>query len=69
MTSSTVYNVNAKYEVDHQTSCNTSFERYFYAEQKSQLGEVSKITPSYLKTLFSVKPTVHLVVYLFSILH
>ena len=64
MTSSTVYNVNAKYEVDHLTLCNTSFERYFYAEQKSQLSEVSKITPSYLKTLFSVKPTIHMVVHI-----
>ena len=65
MTSSTVYNVNAKYKVDRLTSCNTSFERYFYAEQKSQLSEVSKIAPSYLKTLFSTKPTTHVVVYLY----
>ncbi len=59
MTSSMVYNANAIYEVDRLTSYNTSFERYFYAEQKSQLSKVSKIAPSCPKTYISLKPTIH----------
>ena len=50
MTSSMVYNANAIYEVDRLTSYNTSFERYFSAEQKSQLSKVSKIAPSFPET-------------------